>query len=85
MPGFTAAFVTVAEPEFPVIVVGPVAVRFTDEAATVPPLSLVTVLVSVSTGEISLLLMVQVAVWPKANTRLLPVKVPPVQLHAPAA
>ena len=52
----------VPEPDAPVIVVGPVAVRLTDDARIVPPLSLVTVLIRVSTGEISLSLMVQVDV-----------------------
>ena len=58
----TVALVTAPEPDAPVMVVGPVAVRLTVEANTVPPWVLVMVLVSVRTGEMSLSLMVQVEV-----------------------
>ena len=68
-------------PKFPVIVVGPVAVSATALAANVPASSLVTVFTKVKIGEMSLSLMVQVAVWPSVNARLLPVKVPAVQLQ----
>ena len=80
----TLAEVTVAAPVAPVIVVGPVAVRLTVFAATVPPWVLVMVLTNVKTGDMSLSLMVQVAVCPAASVKLLPAKVPAVQLQAPA-
>ena len=42
----------------------PVAVRVQAEVRAVPPLSLVTVLSRVREGALSLLVMVQVAIWP---------------------
>ena len=85
VPALTLAAVTGADPVAPEIVVGPVAVKVKSVASAVPPLSLVMVFFNVKTGETSLLLMVQVAFWPGARTRLLPVSVPEVQDHAPAA
>lgn len=84
MPAFTLAAVTAGVPVAPVIVVGPVAVNGKSVAKDMPPLSLVMVLAKVSFGAMSSLLMVHVAFWPAAKTRLLPVSVPAVQLHAPA-
>jgi hypothetical protein len=68
----------------PVIVVVPLAVNVKSAATAAPPSSLVTVLVKVSFGEISSLLIVQVAFWPAAKTRLLPVNVPAEQPQVPA-
>ena len=66
------------------MVVGPVAVRLTVLAATMPPCVLLMVLTSVKTGDTSASLMVQVDVWPTLNTKLLLVSVPAEQLQAPA-
>ncbi len=65
--------------------VGPSAARVQSVGTAVPPLSLVTVLTSVSVAAWSLLLMVQVADTPSGSTRLAPVRVPAVHDHAPAA
>ena len=81
----TGAEVTAPAPVKPVMVVGPVAVRLTVLAAMVPPLSLVMVFTSVSTGAISELVMEHVEVWPGVKTKLEPVSVPAVQLQAPCA
>ena len=83
MPASTAAEVTVAAPVTPMMVVGPVALRLTVLAATMPPWVLLMVLTSVKTGDTSASLMVQVDVWPTLNTKLLLVSVPAEQLQAP--
>ena len=69
----------------PLMVTGPVAVSVKELTVEGPPLVSVTVFTSVRTGAISLLLMVQVAVWPTLSARFEPVSVPDVQLHALAA
>nr|WP_255595481.1 hypothetical protein [Lysobacter sp. BMK333-48F3] len=73
-----------AVPLTPVIVVGPVAVSGKSLIVAVPPLSLVTVLTRVSVAAWSSLTIVQVALTPLARVRLLPDKVPAVQLQLPA-
>ena len=62
MPTFTFALVTDALPVAPMIVVGPVALSIKSATTLLPPLLLVMVFTNVSFGEMSLLLMVQVAV-----------------------
>ncbi len=84
MPESTAAAVTAAEPVVPVIGEGPAAARVQAVGTAVPPLSFVTVLTRVSVAGWSLLLMVQVALTPIGSTRLAPVRVPAVQVQAPA-
>ena len=84
-PALTGRLVTAAAPLTPVIVVGPVAVSGKLVTVAVPPLSLTTVLTSVSVAGRSLLVIVQVALWPLARVSWLPDRVPAVQLHAPAA
>ena len=64
------------------MVVGPVAVSVQSVGSAVPPLSLVTVLTSVSVAGWSSLWMVQVAVSPLASTSEEPLSVPPVQDQA---
>ena len=83
MPAVTAALVIAGAPVRPVTVEGPVAVNVKSAMAETPPLSLVTVFAKVSLGAMSLLLMVQVAVWPDPSAKLLPVNVPAVQLQLP--
>ena len=80
----TTALVTAAAPVMPLMVVGPVAFNVKAEGVAVPPLLLVTVFTKVSVGALSLLLMVQVAVWPEVRTSWLRVSVPDEQTHAPA-
>ena len=65
----------------PVMVTGPVAVRVNAVSSAVPPSSLTTVLSKVNFG-LSLLLIVQLALWPLVRVRFAPESVPAVQLHA---
>lgn len=85
MPADTVALVTATAPVTPLIVVGPVAVSVNEPTVEGPPLVSVTVFTSVRTGAMSLLLIVQVAVWPMVRARLDPVNVPEVQLQLPGA
>jgi len=83
VPAETVAAVTAAAPVAPEIVVGPVAFSVKSVATFVPPWVLEIVLAKVNLGLMSVLVMLQVEVWPKARTRLLPVSVPAVQDQAP--
>ena len=78
------ALVIAAAPVAPLMVVGPAAVSVKSVARAVPPFELTTFFTKVSCGEISVLLMVQVADCPIAKDRLLPDSVPAEQDHAPA-
>lgn len=54
MPSGTTAFVTEPAPVTPEILLGPAALSITDDTASVPPLSLVTVLTKVRVGNLVL-------------------------------
>ena len=69
--------VTAPLPVAPLMLVGPVAVNVHAVAGCVPPLSLVTVLTSVSRAAWSLLLIVQVATSPIASAMLFPATAAP--------
>jgi hypothetical protein len=84
VPTLTLALDTERLPVAPVIVLGPAALSMKSAATLLPPLLFVMVFTKVSFGEISALLIVQVAFWLRARTKLFPVSVPAVQLHAPA-
>ena len=63
---------------------GPVAVRVQSRGTAVPPLSLVTVLINVSRGAIAVLVIVQVACWPRASAMEPAPGVPPTHAQADA-
>ena len=87
-PALTGTLVTAAVPDTPVIGVGPLAVSGKSATVAGPPLSLMTVLTSVSVAAWSSLTMVQVATSPPDRLMLLAdTAAPPflTQLHVPAA
>ena len=87
MPPFTVWLVTAGELPGPVIVCAlPVAVSVQfDGTAVAPVVPLFTTLIRLRVAGLSSLLIVQVALTPTPSTRLLPVSVPALHDHAPAA
>ena len=79
--------VPLAEPgnEEPGVTELPVTVIVKFEETAVPPFVLLTVLTTVSFGWISEFVMLQVALCPTPSVIWVPVCVPPVQTHGPAA
>jgi len=82
VPADTLAAVTATAPVAPEIVVGPVAFSVKSVATFVPPWVLEMVLASVNLGLMSVFVMLQVAAWPAAKTKLLPVRVPDEHVQA---
>ena len=74
--------VTAPSPDFPAIVVGPVAVRVQSATTFVPPLLLSTFLTSVKCAAWAVFVMVHVADTPAPSTNELPESVPAVQAQA---
>ena len=76
MPTWTVALVTSVEPVAPEIVTEPAAVSVQSVGSAVPPKAFSTVLMSVSSGAIGVLTMVQVAASPTATVTLVAVEAP---------
>ncbi|MNV98872.1 hypothetical protein D3C71_1941730 [compost metagenome] len=77
MPALTAALVTAAAPWAPLIGVGPAAFKVQAVATAVPPLSLTTLLRSVSVAGVSSLVTVHTALWPLPSASVLPTTAAP--------
>ncbi len=71
-------------PEWPEIGVGPLADRVQAVGRAVPPLTSLVRVRCAAAGGMTVLVIEQDAVSPAARTRLLPLRLPPVQPQAPA-